>query len=361
MPNLAIIRGNLTRWSITNPSLPATQRFPKVDVLLATPLWKDEKQSWIRDVLVSTPIKVDITPTVQSIRVSTNGPSVIHVLRCENSMPPSLGELRYGLVVIDTRRMAVEDASLIKTIPGKSKFLDTPVLLLGRPVEVEAVKREILREFHGNWVGDERYVDVFSETGPTGVYIAGRKRVTLLLPDGSRGIKVPPMFNITGAATELVGWVAVIGLLRPLWAPLADIHEEPRDWMLVVSPETDLPVALNTKLDDHPSVVYFPLQLMEEASDVAQHVGEHLKTASVTAGLDWISLFENADHLLPLFQPVADAEAGEPTGGEVVGEEEGDTASERRTASSRTAVRRRTPYWNPLRADFCFVMLHLNL
>lgn len=195
--------------------------------------------------------------------------------------------------------------------------------IFGKIPVVEMFRREFGKEFT-DWTGDERTVDIFTDLLPGGVYTVARMRVLLLLPNGAGGVRIPPFLNMCGATTELVMWTSLVGLLRPLWAQTSKpTTAETKEWMYVISQDLEMAAALNFMLEAKPSIVLFPMGTLEESSDLAKKLTEHVRTAATMLGLNWNQLYKMADNLLPVFaapeggSEVAEAPIAEDVAGEV--------------------------------------------
>lgn len=130
VPSVSVVRGNVAQWKIRNPNLPIEQRFPKYEALTCAPLWREEKFAWIRDILLSPPLELQVTADDDSIRISPSASSLIHLLRSERFLPQQLAGLPYSLILVDTRTYSAEDASwTLQRVPGRSKMMDTAVMI----------------------------------------------------------------------------------------------------------------------------------------------------------------------------------------------------------------------------------------
>ena len=132
-----------------------------------------------------------------------------------------------------------------------------------------------------------------------------------MLPAGSIIPKFPPR---VGAEPQALGWAAVVGLLRPVWAAaVAGAGEGHRvEWIYVVSDEPLVPVLLACRLESAPSVLFCPLHKVSNVGELAERVGNTLETSEGVPPLPWGDLGLRWNSFGQLFpKPVLDESEGE--------------------------------------------------
>lgn len=333
LPKTSSVKVNLGRGRLVGNT--SNDRLPKADALLKAELWTSKELQWVRDILASPPMRVEMHVTDDSIKLDTSTGSSIHLLKNTQMMPRALNSLPLSLCIIDARTMTTEDVNLVISAPGRGRFLDVPVAIIGGVTETEVMKAAVKKAVGAEWTGDERCIEVLTSDG-NAHYTCGRKRMQLLFPAGSQGKKVPPFMNIIHAANTTLGWVACFGLLRYLWKESQGRQQEGNmDWVYVLSEDNSLPVLLTQRIETHPSIVYCSF-LSAAAGDVAALVSETLKTCSDTLMLDWGPLFMRAQALESLFDaPVEDP----PSSGDDDSELEEITAKGTKAAAATKAPR----------------------
>ena len=101
--------------------------------------------------------------------------------------------------------------------------------------------------------------------------------------------KIPPLLNLVGAEPQALGWAAVVGLLRPVWAAsVAGAGEGYRfEWIYVVSDEPLVPVLMACRSESAPSVLFCPLHKVSNVGELAERVGNTLETSEGVPPLPW--------------------------------------------------------------------------
>ena len=110
----------------------------------------------------------------------------------------------------------MEESHLFDKVPGRSRFLQVPVILFGGVGEVEEARRGVVRSTQSQWTGQTRSMDVLTEEN-TAMYSRMRRRLLIMVPDNRVLKKLPPVINLTGSNPINLGWCAVIGMLRTIW------------------------------------------------------------------------------------------------------------------------------------------------
>lgn len=297
LPKTSSLKVSLGGWT-WKPEDP----LPKAEVLKKAKLWTSDDLAWLRDILISPALKVDVSETEDSLKVETSFGSTIHVLKPAPGMPKTVLQIPISLCLIDTRGMSVEDTEVLLGVPGRSKFASVPVMLFGGVPETQVQKAAVMKACGGEWVGEERSVDVFtSETSLA--YTAARRRLLLLLPEGCAGKKVPPMMNITHVQPITLGWAAVVGIFRTFWREPKPKSDEPKiDWLYVLSDDIELPVILSQKIDSHPSVIFCSLSTALRTDEVAAKIKEQLKDQQESPPLQWGRMMTRAQKLESIFE-----------------------------------------------------------
>ena len=305
-PKVNALKVNLGRWSLKAED-PGALRMPKKEMLLKAALWESEEFHWLREILKSPPMKVEQAVTGDSVKLDTSAGSTLHILKNSSGMEKSLSLLPFGMCVIDARSMSVEDAEVITSAPGRSRFLDVPVFIIGGVAETEVMKAAVLKACGSEWTGEHRFIDVFTSEGTT-QYLAARRRLLMLLPQGAQGKKLPPFLNIVEAPSPTLGWVACLGLVRHLWKEGKRRAEDGNiEWLYCLSEDLQLPVLLTQRIDSHPSVVFCSLQSSLTVIDTAAKVTDGLKTAQDSPVLPWGQLFQREQYLEAFFDRGVDA------------------------------------------------------
>ena len=135
-----------------------------------------------------------------------------------------------------------------------------------------------------------------------------------MLPAGSIIPKIPPLLNLVGSEPQALGWAAVVGLLRPVWAAaVAGAGEGHRvEWIYVVSDEPLVPVLMACRLESAPSVLFCPLHKVSNVGELAERVGNTLETSEGVPPLPWGDLGLRWNSFGQLFpKPVVDESEGE--------------------------------------------------
>ena len=307
VPKVGSLKVNLGGWMWRQD-----EPLPRPEVLRKAKLWASDDLLWMRDILASAPLQVDVSETEDSVKLETNFGSTIHVLKRDCGLPRTVSKIPFCLCVIDTRGMSVEDTDVLLGVPGRARFRDVPTFLFGGVAETEVQKAAVFKACGGDWVGEQRSIDVFTSE-PSTAYTSSRRRLLLLLPEGAGGRKVPPCVNLTTAPTMNVAWTATVGIFRHLWRTPKERAQEARvDWVFVVSEELDLPVMISQRIDTHPSVVFCSTSTVLSTADIASKLKEKLKDAQEVAPLPWGYIMHAAHHLMPLFEvPVSSSEEEE--------------------------------------------------
>ena len=161
--------------------------------------------------------------------------------------------------------------------------MSTPVMVIGNVAEVEETRRNIVRATHGEWSGTTRSIDILTSE-PSPPHTCGRRRLLVMIPSGNPVCKVPPVVNIRNQEAGVLGWVAAIGMLASLWrlpntdvAPGDLVGSAPVEWVYCVGEDAALPVALTTRLDNTPSIIYSPTQQVPSLADLGDAVANHLR------------------------------------------------------------------------------------
>jgi hypothetical protein len=258
---------------------------PKAEVLKKAKLWTGDDLQWLRDVLASPPLRVDVSETDESHKLETAFGNTLHVLKKDAGLPRTVLKIPFCLCLIDARSMSVEDTDVLLSVPGRARFAEVPTFIIGGVAETDDQKHAVQKACGHEWVGEQRSVDVF--TGETSIaYLATRRRLHMMLPEGCHGKKLPPVLNLTTAQPLNLGWAATVGLFRSMWKETKARSEEGKvDWIYVLSDDLDLPVLLSQRIDSHPSIVFCCLSAALSTEDVAAKLREKLKTVHETPPL----------------------------------------------------------------------------
>ena len=338
VPKLSDVKVNLGRW---RPDLTAAvgspDRMPKAALLEKAPLWKDPSYSTVRQILGSPLMTVEITEAGEYMKVDISGGAAsIMVLPNVGAIPQQIAAFKISTFVIDCRGLSNEEGSLVEKLPGRSKFMDTPVIIFGGPAEVEEARKAVRKATASQWVGSTRTIEVYTDDGGGGQYTSGRKRIVVMQPEDSRVVKVPPMVNLRGAAPSSLGWTAVLGLLAGLWHTNVEEDTDRTSWWYVASDDTSLPVLMAQRLDDAPSVLFCPLHERLRLSDAASQLAEKMQSLESVPVLHWGQMLHQWNNLLPLFPPEEDV-------AESVPEEEAEPAPSVAQAAAKAKAARKTP------------------
>ena len=276
------IKVNLGKWRpVTTTDEPA-DRIPRGTLLQKAVFWTDEKYKPVRDVLALPLLQVEVACMEDAMRVDvTGGRSSIIVVNQNQGMPHAVSSLEYKTVIVDCRGMNVEETHLFDKMPGRSRFTEVPLLLFGGIGEAEEARRGIQRATQSQWAGQTRVMDVLTdESSP--MYSKMRRRLLLMIPDNRPVGKMPPIINLASARPIVLGWCAIVGLLREIWRvrPGAEEEEEEQpevEWLYVVSDDVDLAVLLGMRMDSGPSILHCPLHMVHSLWDHAEAVSTHLQ------------------------------------------------------------------------------------
>ena len=136
-----------------------------------------------------------------------------------------------------------------------------------------------------------------------------------MIPSGNPVCKVPPVVNIRNQEAGVLGWVAAIGMLASLWrlpntdvAPGDLVGSAPVEWVYCVGEDAALPVALTTRLDNTPSIIYSPTQQVPSLADLGDTVANHLRQSEQLPTVPWMSVGEAWRKFLPLFPDVEESD-----------------------------------------------------
>ena len=255
---------------------------------------------------------VEITETGECMKVDISGGSAsIMVLPNTGAIPQQLASFNIGCFIIDCRGMSSEEGSLMEKLPGRSRFMETTVVLFGGAAEVDEARKAVRKATASQWTGSTRTMEVYTDDSG-GAYTAGRRKIVLMHPDetANRPGKVPPMVNLRGAQPQALGWTAVVGLLETTWHTEVETDADGK-WLFVASDDVSLPVLLAQRLDHAPSILFCPLHGRSRISDAAAQLGERMQALEAVPVLHWATLVHQWNNLLPLFVTEEDTGAAE--------------------------------------------------
>lgn len=346
---LGALKVNTGSFRVTRET-PADQRMPRADMLQKAKLWQDESFGWVRDILIAPPLHVEISEVDESLKVSTTANNIVYVLRPEAPMSRAISALPTTLMLVDVRGVQLDEVGLMRRIPGRDKFADMVIVVIGGLQQADAAKQVFSQMIADDWVGEVRTCDVFTDT-PNNAYTATRRRLHIIIPSGRNQSRVVPFYNICDAPDLLTGWVSVVGLLKSIWSCTGDTEGGPHvDWMYVVSDDVNLPVALVSKIIPHPNVVFYPFEIRDPLADVAAKVSDGLNAEHETPPLPWLDLLKRSVLLQPLYdpdvqeiEPPAARDEGEASGASDVDEEAPASKPKARPAPKQRAKPRTPP------------------
>ena len=124
------------------------------------------------------------------------------------------------------------------------------------------------------------------------------------------------MVNIRNLEAGVLGWVAAIGMLASLWRlPQTEVEpghlvgSAPVEWVYCVGEDAALAVALTTRLDNTPSIIYSPMQQVPSLADLGDTVANHLRQSEQLPTVPWTAVGEAWRKFLPLFPDREDSDA----------------------------------------------------
>jgi hypothetical protein len=272
-------------------------------MLMKAAIWRDPQFELVRKILASPMMRIEVTEGDNQVQVEIRGSeTAITCINTGTQMPATVSGLPLGLFVIDARTMTVEETGLITGLPGRSKLPEVPIIIIGGQAETEECRRAVLRATNNEWSGVTRSLDVVtSDSHPH--FTCGKKRVLLMLPAGTLIPKMPPLLNLCGAEPQALGWAAVVGLLRPVWAgSVAGSGLERRiEWVYVVSDDTLMPVLMACRLESSPNILFAPLHAVANVGELAERVSNTPETSEGVAALPWGDIGVRWNALGPLF------------------------------------------------------------
>ena len=257
-------------------------------------------------------MRVEVSAMDDSIRVDVlGGRSTVMVINHSEGMPMNAATIPFRAVLIDCRRLNLEEGRLIERLPGRSRFQNVPILLFGGVAEVEEGRRAVVKATQMQWTGQVRSYDVLTdESSPH--YTVTRRRLLAMVPDTRHIPKLPGVINITRVQTLVLGWTAVIGLFSVLWRQVAaedaEEGEGTVEWLFSVSDDVDFPVLVAHRLDSAPSVIHCPLHAVQSLHDLGDMVGSHVQASENQPPLQWDDLTQRWTEHLPLFPKVTEAQ-----------------------------------------------------
>ena len=262
-------------------------------------------------------------------------------------MPPAAATIKVALILLDARASNVEELRLVQDLPGRSRFVTTPIMVIGNVVEVEEARKNIMKATHGEWSGSTRSIDVLTSE-PSPQYTCGRRRLLVMIPSGNPVCKVPPVVNIRNQEAGVLGWVATIGMLASLWRlPQTEVEpgdlvgSAPVEWVYCVGEDAALAVALTTRLDNTPSIIFSPMQQVPSLAGLGDTVANHLRQSEQLPTVPWTAVGDAWRKFLPLFPDREDSDA-EASAGEDV-----DTPVPKPVAATRPTVAQPAPKPKP--------------
>ena len=315
------VKVNLGKWCPVTTTDDPSDRIPRGTLLQKAVFWSDDKYRHVRDVLASPLLQVEVASMEDAMRVDVKGGrSTILVVNQNQGMPSAVSQLEFKAVMIDCRGMTVEETHLFDRMPGRSRFTDVPLILFGGVAEVEEAKRGIMRATQSQWAGQTRVMDVLmNENSP--MYSKMRRRLMLMIPDNRPVGKMPPVINLDNARPIVLGWCAIMGLLRDIWRvrphPVEEEEEQPEvEWLYVVTDDVDMAVLLGMRLDSGPSILHCPLHAVRSLQDHAETVSTHLQGTENVAVIPWDDMTIRWHNCLPLFPDAAPVEDGDDSSDE---------------------------------------------
>jgi hypothetical protein len=247
-------------------------------------------------------IVVDISSDEHAVKVDVRGGETgITIIRSSGSLPSTMADISIGLFVIDVRHMTHEETGLLSSIPGRSKLVDCPVVIIGGAAEVEEARKAIVRASGNQWSGQLRSMFILTSDSNS-QYSCSSKRLLLMIPPGPAVPKLPPMANLTHVTNMTLGWVTVIGLLQPWWSdPVGSAQADHKvTWVYAISDDRMLPVLLSTRLEKHPSLLHASLHAAPNIGHIGEEIGHALQTAESVPPLRWGDVRRRGINLHPL-------------------------------------------------------------
>ena len=314
--SLRLVRVNVGKWRPLITADDINQRMPKASLLLKAPLWTELDLDQVRKILKSPLLRVESSELMQAKKLEVVGgrSSVLVINNTGSAMPPAAATIKVALILLDVRASNVEELRFVHDLPGRSRFVSTPVMVIGNVAEVEEARRNVVKATHGEWSGTTRSIDILTSE-PSPQYTCGRRRLLVMIPSGNPVCKVPPVVNIRNQEAGVLGWVAAIGMLASLWRlPHTDVvpgdpaGSAPVEWVYCVGDDAALPVALTTRLDNTPSIIYSPTQQVPSVADLGDTVANHLRQSEQLPTIPWMTVGDAWRKFLPLFPDVEESD-----------------------------------------------------
>ena len=191
---------------------------PPFSILGKAELWTGPQFELVRKILQSPMIVVDISSDEHAVKVDVrDGDTSITIIPSSGSLPSTMADITIGLFVIDVRSMSHEEGGLLGNIPGRSKLVDCPVVIIGGAAEVEEARKAIVRASGNQWSGQLRSMFILT-SDTNSQYSCSSKRLLIMIPPGPAVPKLPPMANLTGYPNMTLSHrVAGALVVRPRW------------------------------------------------------------------------------------------------------------------------------------------------
>ena len=314
VPNVRALKVNLGKWRPQGDENDP-RRIPKAEeTLMKAALWTDPAFGAVRSLLASPPLQLDVTETSDTVKVDTiGGKGCIQVLRKESGFSQELASLPYAVVILDARALSPEEPDLLSNIPGRQLFVNVTLCILGAIDTTEEVYKSVLESTDGQWCGTSRRFDVYTDESDM-EYTVCKRQLIVMVPADQRAVKMPKLFLLQDAPSVLVGWTAVLGLMRSMWTLSAvdpkEMHKNV-DWLYVVSNDNALPVSLLQRLDAKPSILYCAIGSSLSCRETAATIAETLKTTQESLPLHWGKLLLRAEGFQRLFEAEPDSDQSE--------------------------------------------------
>lgn len=192
VPGLTHFKVNLGKW---RPELGSdvAQCFPPMTSLKKAPFWCHENFKVVRQLLSKEPLQTStesIGNDVAQVRLGNSG-ARIQCWTGQGGMPAETRHLPFRCVVFNLLNIRLDALDGLQSLPCQRLLVELPVLVLGKPREVDSLVDTISRIIGREWAGQKRYIDVYTQDAPDAVWFWAKRKLCMMLPSN---INCPKVF-----------------------------------------------------------------------------------------------------------------------------------------------------------------------